>query len=37
MSSSKDSCDLVKAVRFYIDKIVSDPTIGGIYTYIILF
>lgn len=21
--------DLIQAVRFYVDKIVSDPTIGG--------
>ena len=29
MANVTNRKDLIQAIRFYIDKIVSDPTIGG--------
>jgi hypothetical protein len=30
MTAAPPKKDLISAIRFYIDKIVSDPAIGGI-------
>lgn len=29
MSAQSSKKDLIQAIRFYVDKIVNDPTMGG--------